>query len=112
MHYFDVDMTITPVNSGADRAWEPGELILTSEKLSSLEDLEDDDKELGTAHTVTVWDGAQFGPDDPGKYPGEQRLKVTFAVEPGASKGWLHYYNEPIGVLELPVWAPKTSASR
>ena len=50
-----------------------------------------------------IWDSLQFGPDDPGKYPGEQRLKITFEVQPGVSKAWLHYYNEPIGTLELPI---------
>jgi len=101
-HYFDVDVTITPKNG--NRAWEPGELILTTEKISSLADLEEGDKELGTADAVRVWDGSQFGPDDPGKYPGEQRLKITFEVKPVASKAWLHYYNEPIGELALPAW--------
>ena len=53
-------------------------------------------------YEVKIWDGTKFGPDDPGKYPGEQRLKLTFSIKPGASKAWLHYYAETIGVLELP----------
>jgi hypothetical protein len=105
-HYFDVDMTITPKESEQVRVWEPGELILTTKKLSSLADLEAGDHELGTAGQVLVWDGSQFGPDDPGKYPGEQRLKITFATKPNTSKAWLHYYDVPIGLLELPPWKP------
>jgi hypothetical protein len=103
--YFDVDVTITPKT--LDRAWEPGELILTTERISSLAELEDGEKELGTAGAVQVWDGSQFGPDDSGKYPGEQRLKITFEVKPGVSMAWLHYYNEPIGALDLPRWEPR-----
>ena len=103
-NYFDVDVTITPKATCEDRVWEPTELILTSEKISSLEDLQADE-DFGTVESVLIWDGSKFGPDDPGKYPGEQRLKITFAVKPGVSKGWVHYYDEPIGVLELPPWS-------
>jgi hypothetical protein len=100
--YVDIDLTITPKNSEDGRVWEPGELILTSKKIRSLAELEEGEAELGTVHDVKIWDGKEFGPDDPGKYPGAQRLKLTFAVKPGASKAWLHYYAETIGVLELP----------
>jgi hypothetical protein len=98
--YVEVDVTITPKDNAADRVWEPTELILTTEKIKSLADLED--KEAGTTHSVEVWNGTAFGPDDPGKYPGDQRLKIIFAVTPGMSRVWLHYYNEPIGQLTLP----------
>jgi hypothetical protein len=101
-HYYAVEMTITP-KGGQDQIWEPGEFILTSQKLKSLEDLEGEN-EVGTTHEVLIWNGSAFGSDEEGKYPGVQRLKVTFEVKPGTSTAWLHYYNEPIGTLELPAW--------
>jgi hypothetical protein len=101
-HYYAVDLTITPRAGSSSEVWEPGELILTSQKVSSLEDLQEN--EVGTADEVLVWNGSEFGEDDPGKYPGVQRLKITFAVIPGTSEAWLHYYNETIGKLDLPLW--------
>jgi len=101
--YVDVELTITPKNSEEGRVWEPSELILLSKKIRSLAQLEDGDYEVGTVYEVKVWDGKEFCPDDPGKYPGEQRLKLTFEVKPGSSRAWLHYYAETIGVVELPV---------
>ncbi len=101
-HYYDVDFTITPQNGASDRVWEPGEFLLTTEKISDLEGMED--KEAGSVHRIQVWDGKAFGPDDPGKYPGEQRLMVTFAIKPGTKSVWLQYYNESIGELEIPEW--------
>lgn len=98
--YVEVDLTITPNPDACNSIWEPSELILTSEMIKSLSDLEN--KEVGTTHSVEIWDGAAFGPDDPGKYPGAQRLKIIFAVKPGARDAWLHYYHEPIGQLRLP----------
>ena len=102
-HYFAVDVTITPKGNGGNY-WEPGEFILTSERLSSLEDLEDGEKQIGDMERVEIWDGAAFGPDDPGKYPGTQRLRLTFAVKPGTSRAWVQYYAEPLGEVTLPVW--------
>ena len=96
-----------PREGNAERVWEPGEFILVSEPIKSLADLEDGDKEVGSTHDVRVWNGTVFGPDDPGKYPGEQRLKLTFSVTPGTTKAWLQYYNEPIGSLLLPAWNPQ-----
>lgn len=98
--YVEADVTITPRGDAGDSVWEPAELILTSEKVKSLADL--GDKEVGTTHSVEIWNGTAFGPDDPGKYPGEQRLKIVFEVNSGAGQAWLHYYNEPIGPIKLP----------
>jgi len=103
-NYFQVDVTITP--KGEDRVWEPGEFILTSDRIKSLEELEDGGKELGNTHEVQIWNGTAFGPDEDGKYPGPQRLLLTFAVKPATTKAWLHYYDEPIGTLELPATKP------
>jgi hypothetical protein len=110
-HYYDVDLTITPRDTSSERVWEPGEFILTSEPIKSLADLEEGDKEVGTTQDVMIWDGSNFGPDDPGKYPGEQRLKLTFAVVPGTAKAWLQYYNETIASLDLPAWEPSVEAA-
>lgn len=99
--YFDVDLTITPKDSNEGRVWEPGELLLTSKKIKSLMELDEGESALGTAEEVQVWDGHEFGPDDPGKYPGEQRLKVTFGVKPGTTRAWLCYYSEALGEVVL-----------
>lgn len=99
--YVEVDVTVTPRGDSCNSVWEPTELILTSERIKSLEDLEG--KEVGTTHSVEIWNGTAFGPDDPGKYPGEQRLKIIFEVKLKARDAWLHYYHEPIGQLKLPV---------
>jgi hypothetical protein len=101
-HYYDVDVTIHPRGNSPNRIWEPGELILTSAPAKRLEDLVE--KEVGSIHDSRVWDGAEFGPDDPGKYAGKQRLKLTFGVKPGTAKAWLQYYTTTIGAIELPVW--------
>jgi len=98
--YVEMDVTITPKGEACNSIWEPSELMLTSEKIKSLADLEE--KEVGTTHSVEIWNGTAFGSDDPGKYSGEQRLKIIFAVKPGTPQAWLHYYHEPIGQLKLP----------
>jgi len=99
--YVEMDITITPKGQAGNSVWEPTELILTSGKIKSLADIED--KDIGSVHSVEIWNGTAFGPDDPGKYPGEQRLKVIFQVKPGVNEAWLYYYNEVIGQLKLPV---------
>lgn len=106
--YFEIDVTITP--RAAEGVWEPGELILTSDKIASLLDLEG--KQVGTTEEVLVWNGSVFGPDKEGKYSSTQRLKLTMAVKPGTSTAWVHYYNEPIGTLELPPWKPASEAAK
>jgi hypothetical protein len=101
--YVELDVTITPKAQAKNSFtfWEPSELILTSDKIKSLADLEE--KDIGSVHSVEIWNGSAFGPDDPGKYPGEQRLKIIFQVKPGENTAWLHYYNECLGQLNLPV---------
>ncbi len=100
--YFALDLTITPSDGSAGRVWEPGELLLTREPISSLADL--DDKQVGTTEDVRVWNGTDFGPDDDCKYAGAQRLKITMATRPGTVKAWLQYYNEALGEVTLPPW--------
>ena len=101
-HYYEVDVTVTPAPAAAERFWEPAEFILTTKKISNLDDLENN--EAGFVYDTKVWDGNTFGPDDPGKYPGEQRLLITFAVSPATKSAWLHYYKEAIAQFELPEW--------
>jgi len=99
--YVELDVTITPTPNACNSVWEPTEFILTSSKIKSLADMAEN--EVGSVHSVEIWNGTAFGPDDPGKYPGEQRLKIIFEVKPGANAAWLCYYNETIGQLNLPV---------
>lgn len=98
--YYVVDLTLTPQSNAANRFWEPGELMLATRKVTHLADLENN--EAGAAEAVEIWNGDSFGPDEQGKYPGPQRLKVTFAVKPGLERAWLHYYNEPLGEVVFP----------
>jgi hypothetical protein len=95
-----VDLTITPAAAAANRFWEPGELLLAPRRITRLADLEN--QEAGAVESVEVWHGTGFGPDEPGKYPGPQRLKITCAVSPGLNRAWLHYYNEPLGEVIFP----------
>jgi hypothetical protein len=99
--YVEVDVTISPGKELRLVPWEPSELLLTSDRIKSLSDIEE--KEVGTTHSVGIWDGTSFSPDDPGKYAGAQRLKIVFEVKPGTTDAWLYYYNQPIGQLKLPV---------
>jgi hypothetical protein len=103
--YFEVDLTITPPSGAADRVWEPSELILTSEQVSNLMKMEEVDSS-GSVNRVLLWNGTTFGPDDVGKYPGEQRLLVTFEVNEGTSEAWLQYYNVPLTKIQFPEWRP------
>jgi hypothetical protein len=103
--YYEIDLTITPKGDGTDRVWEPGEFVLVSEPVKKLMDIEE--KSVGSLHKVEIWDGTKFGADDPGKYPGEQRLKLTVAIDIGTSRAWLQYYNLSLAALEFPIWELK-----
>ena len=98
--YYEIDVTITPRQKNCDGVWEPTELMLTSQPIKSLEDLEE--QEVGTTWNCLLWDGSAFVEDEIGKHPGEQRLKLTMEVVPGTRQAWLYYYQEEIGPLELP----------
>ena len=98
--YIELDVTITPGREARQGVWEPSELMLASGRIKSLADIEE--KVVGTTHSVEIWNGTAFGPDDPGKYPGEQRLKIVVEVKPGTTNALLHYYHQPIGQLKLP----------
>jgi hypothetical protein len=109
-HYFEVELTITPAETGEEHFWEPAELLLASERLESFTALTGEDKQVGRVHSVMVWNGNSFGPDDSGKYPGIQRLLATYEVNPGTSSAWLQYYNEPLGEIIFPAWTPTERA--
>lgn len=106
-HYFEFDMTITPAPDSKERVWEPGELLLTKVRVLKLEELGDDDKELGIVETYRIWKGETFVEDEDGKLPGLQRVKMTFAVKPGGSNGWLQYYDQSLHQVTLPEWKPE-----
>ncbi|MBM3846743.1 MAG: hypothetical protein FJ405_10735 [Verrucomicrobia bacterium] len=103
-HYFEFDMTITRVSGGDDRIWEPGELILTMDRVVTLEDLSEGEKELGFSAAYQIWEDGAFVDDKVGKMPGSQRLKMTFAVKPRIQRGWLQYYDQPLCEVSLPDW--------
>jgi len=103
--YYEVDLTVTPKGGSSERVWEPSEFVLVSEPVKKLMEIEE--KGVGSMQQVEIWDGVKFGPDDPGKYPGEQRLKLTVSVDLGTSRAWLQYYNLSLAALEFPVWQPK-----
>jgi hypothetical protein len=98
-NYFVADLTITPADANSEAIWEPSEMILTSEKVKGLADIEG--KEIGHIHDLLIWNESKFEDDEVGKYPGKQRLKITFAVKIGTSTAFLQYYNEPVGVLHF-----------
>ena len=56
--YYEVDVTITPAHRNDDAVWEPTELILTSQPVTNLEDLEEN--EVGTTHDCLLWNGSTF----------------------------------------------------
>jgi hypothetical protein len=103
-HFYEFDVTITPQDHMAGRVWEPGEFIPVARPGMRLENLEDES--VGYLHDCRVWDGSAFGPDDPGKYPGQQRLKLTFGFKPGTTKAWVYYYNEILGQIDIPEYKP------
>ncbi len=105
-HYFAFDMTITPTAAGPERSWEPSELLLASTRITNMEELSDEDKEVGTCHEYRLWNGTEFAEDEIGKQPGPQRLRMTFAVNQGATGGWLQYYDQPLCEVTLPPWTP------
>ena len=59
--YYEIDMTITPRHN-CNAVWEPTELILTSQPIKGLEDLEEND--LGTTYDCRLWNGSAFVEDD------------------------------------------------
>lgn len=105
--YYEIDVTITPRGGNDATVWEPGELILTSQPIATLEGLEE--HEVGTTYECLLWNGSVFVEDEAGKHPGEQRLKLTVEIKPGTREAWLQYYQEKIGRLELPEWRPSAA---
>lgn len=100
--YFYVDVTVAPRPAeGPFSHWEPGELVLVRPGAKAIPD-DEDDGEVGSVGEVLVWDGESFAEDDPGKYQGEQRLRLHVAVVPGTRRAQFRYYFEIFGDVELP----------
>jgi hypothetical protein len=101
-HYYDVEVIITPQDSTSNEVWKPAEIVLTSQQISSVEELRN--LQVGFPDQILVRKGARFVPDDSGGHSGQAHLKITFAVKPGTSSAWVCYYGETIGSFELPPW--------
>ena len=103
--WYRIDLTIRPTpNPGGFQFWEPSEFFLVPYDMKvSLDSLDGD--ETSPVEEVRVWDPEtrQWMKDDPGKYPGEQRLQLVFGIKPAAPRRWkLQYYFESFGEIELP----------
>ncbi len=99
--YVEVELTITPQAGKNASLWEPAELTLMERPVSSLLELERVDA-IGTVQDVRIWEDGRFTADDRGKYPGEQKLCVTFEVQAGSRKAVVQYYNNALGEIEFP----------
>jgi hypothetical protein len=108
LHYFEIEMVITPASDKGDAVWAPGELMLTSKPVTRLDQLSDEETDFGSTVDYQIWNGQQYADDDDdGKVPGPQRLRAIFAVKPGARTAWLQYYDQPLCQVQLPVWDEK-----
>lgn len=101
-HYYDIEIIIAPQESTSKEVWKPAEFVLTSQKISSVEELRN--LQIGFPDQILVRKGARFVPDDSGEHSGQAHLRITFAVKPGTSSAWVCYYGETLGNLELPPW--------
>lgn len=103
--WYHVDVTITPLApQGSFTLWEAGELRLVRPEAnakSMLKD-EDPDSDISSLHKVEIYRDGQFGIDEPGKYPGEQRLRLYVGILPGHSKLKFRYYFEHFGEVSFP----------
>jgi len=102
-YFFWIDVTITPRSNagGAFKLWEASELVLlpASTVISRLEDMEGGIP----VRLVKMWDGKEWGSDDPGKYEGAQRLRLLVAVKPEVERRMkFQYYFETFGDVQLP----------
>lgn len=104
--WYYLDVTITPQPSpGPFTVWEPSEMALVGPNANPTP-LEDDGSELGTIHSVQIWQDGDWQRDSIGKYEGPQRLKLHIGVRSGERRLRFRYYFEIFGHIELP--APQT----
>lgn len=102
MHYYDIEVIIAPQDADSKEVWKPAEIVLTSQQISSVEELRN--LQVGFPDQVLIRKGARFVPDDADEHSGGAHLKITFAVKPGTSSAWVCYYGETLGSIELPPW--------
>jgi hypothetical protein len=109
--YYLIDVTISPAPTpGPFQFWDPSDLVLVP--FDAKADMLDDDGESSLAGYEVYQDGA-FGPDEGGKYHGEQRLRMTFGVPRGGPRRRkFRYYFEAFGDVELPVGPKKAEPDR
>jgi hypothetical protein len=103
MTYVWVDVTITPrANAqGVFRLWEATELMLVPAG-TTIRRLQDVDTGV-SVRRAEVWQDGAWGPDDPGKYEGERRVRLLFAVPPEMERRVrFQYYFETFGEVQLP----------
>ena len=100
-NYFLIEATITPTaDTQAFALWEPGSLLLTPAGTDpENSDEEDDDTQVVLVEVLQ--DGA-WQRDEGMKYPGAQRLRLTVAADPAASRLQFQYYFETFGEVTLP----------
>ena len=85
--------------------WEPAELAMTSTPGKGLMGLADDT--VASACECHVWNGSQFEEDDFGKYEGQRRLKIVFAVDQDVRTAYLNYYGHSLAPISFPEWTPQ-----
>ncbi len=104
--WYWLDLTITPhLACGAKFThWEPGDLSLAhpDAKPPSMKDKDEGPEDVGEVHEVQVWADGGFGPDEVGKYDGEQRVRLLACVQPEATVAKLRYYFEFVGEVSFP----------
>lgn len=101
-HRYLVELEIVP-KAAADasfRLWEPAELRASVP--GSKPDGEAEESDLGTVGEIQVWDGTAWIEDDGAKYPGPQRLRLTFDLRRPVDRFVLRYYFEDVGEVRTP----------
>lgn len=101
-HRYLVEAEITPKASGGGgfQLWEPGELRASVP--GSRPDAEADENDLGSVGALQIWDGTSWVEDEGGKYPGPQRLRLTFDLPRPVDRFVLRYYFEDVGEVRTP----------
>jgi hypothetical protein len=101
---FWLEMTLTPTEtSGEFQCWEPGELQLVKpeSRVNPDSDEADDEDHSCIIRELQVQQEGQFAKDEGMKFPGEQRLRLLVAVEPGVTQLKFRYYFEEFGEVRL-----------
>lgn len=101
-HRYLVEVEIVPkaADDASFRLWEPAELRASVP--GSKPDGASEEADLGTVSEVQVWDGSEWIEDDGAKYPGPQRLRLTFDLRQPVDRFVLRYYFEDVGEIRTP----------